>query len=92
MGILNKPVIEESPLGGHHATAQPGSTQIADRKISSSEHIADRPVRNYFSSIILILMALMAFAVVIGIVFFHYKQPHLSKPGGSTISAPSAQH
>lgn len=55
--------------------------------ISSDENIADRPIRNHFNKIIFSTLGFMVFAVLLAILFFHFKQPKMA-PTPKTTGAP----
>ena len=61
--------------------------------ISSDENIGDRPIRKHFGAIIFGALGIVAFVVLIGMLFIYFRKPDVGSPpkGGADRPATSTQ-
>ena len=61
--------------------------------ISSDEYLGDRPIRKHFNAIIFSVLGFVAFVVLIGMLFIHFKKPDVGSPrkGGADQPTTSTQ-
>jgi hypothetical protein len=58
--------------------------------ISSDENIGDRPIRKHFGVILYSLLGFVAFVVLIGMLFIHFRKPDIGSPGKGGADQPSS--
>ena len=61
--------------------------------ISSDDNIGDRPIRNHLDIIIYSVLGFVAFVVLIGMLYIHFKKPDVGSPrkGGADHPTTSTQ-
>jgi flagellar basal body-associated protein FliL len=57
--------------------------------ISSDENIGDRPTRKHIGAIIFSVLGFVAFVVLIGMLFIHFKKPDVGSPPKGQTNQPT---